>query len=184
MARGGYVPYMHVLGLLPWSALLVVGALSGLTRRVRRRSLRVAATGVAVLALAAVPAARWPDQLRPLMTTTQLQPLRAAELWTAANVPRDKVLVVHDSLWVDLVFKYGFRPRPIIVNKLDADPAVAGPLKRIDYLILPNWYYGSPQGAKAYPTVLEARKHAVAVARFGTGDDGVSVYRVSRFWRP
>jgi hypothetical protein len=35
-----------------------------------------------------------------------------------------------------------------------------------------------------YPTVTEARKHAVAVARFGSGDDGVQIYRVSRYWRP
>ena len=26
LLRGGYVPFMHVLNLLPWSALVVVGA--------------------------------------------------------------------------------------------------------------------------------------------------------------
>jgi hypothetical protein len=31
---------------------------------------------------------------------------------------------------------------------------------------------------------MEARKHAVPVASFGRGDDGVTVYRVSALWRP
>jgi hypothetical protein len=35
-----------------------------------------------------------------------------------------------------------------------------------------------------YPTLTEAQKHAVVVARFGSGDYGVQVYRVSRYWRP
>jgi hypothetical protein len=35
-----------------------------------------------------------------------------------------------------------------------------------------------------YPTLMEARQHAVVVARFGSGDDGVRIYRVSRYWRP
>jgi hypothetical protein len=35
-----------------------------------------------------------------------------------------------------------------------------------------------------YPTLTEARKHAVVVARLGSGDDGVRIYRVTRYWRP
>ena len=99
-------------------------------------------------------------------------------------MPRDQVLVVHDSIWIDLVHYYGFDPRPIIVYKLDTDPAVRENLDRIDYLALPNWYYDTPAAAGKYPTAMEARKHAVAVAEFGSGDDGVRVYRVSRYWQP
>lgn len=110
--------------------------------------------------------------------------MRSAEPWVADNVPRNKVLVIQDSIWVDLIFKYGFSPQPIISNKLDADPAVHKRLNRIDYLVVPNWYYGSPQGHAAYPTLMEARKHAVPVAVFGAGDDGVTVSRVSSYWRP
>jgi hypothetical protein len=184
MMRNGYVPFMHVLTLLPWSALLIVGGVEAVGRKLGSARARTATMAAAVLVLGAATASAWPRQLRPLMTTSHVQPMRAAEKWTADNVPRNKVLVVQDSIWVDLVFKYGFKPRPIISNKLDADPAVHKTLKRIDYLVVPNWYYGSPQGSAAYPTLLEARKHAVPVARFGAGDDGVTVYRVSRFWRP
>jgi hypothetical protein len=126
----------------------------------------------------------WPGRLLPMLTTTEPQPLRAAESWVADNVPRDKVLVVHDSIWVDLVYHYGYHPTPILVHKLDADPAVRDNLRRVDYLILPNWYYNSAAAGQAYPTVMEARKHAVAVSSFGSGNDGVSVYRVSGYWQP
>ena len=54
----------------------------------------------------------------------------------------------------------------------------------IDYLVVPNWYYATPTGMAKYPTLMEARRHAVVVARFGSGDDGVRIYRVSRYWRP
>jgi hypothetical protein len=70
------------------------------------------------------------------------------------------------------------------VHKLDSDPAVRNALTRIDYIIVPNWYLTNPVGPRAYPTLIEARKHAVAVAGFGVGDDGVRVYRVSSYWRP
>jgi hypothetical protein len=118
------------------------------------------------------------------MTVRQQPPLHAATRWVADNVPRDRVVVVHDSIWTDLVHRYGFDPQPIIVYKLDTDPAVRRNLHRIDYLVVPNWYYETPVAASKYPTLMEARKHAVAVARFGSGDDGVQVYRVSRYWRP
>jgi hypothetical protein len=35
-----------------------------------------------------------------------------------------------------------------------------------------------------YPTLTGAQTHAVVVAQFGSGDDGVRIYRVSRYWRP
>ncbi|GLZ28253.1 hypothetical protein Lesp02_04430 [Lentzea sp. NBRC 105346] len=175
MLRGGYVPFMYVIVLLPWSALLIVGAIEAVWRRWPR-------AGVALAAVAVFGAALWPARLYPMVTASGPQPLRAAEQWVADNVPRDRVVVAHDSIWVDLVHQYGFQPRPIIVHKLDADPAVRRELKRVDYLVVPNWYYES--GGGNYPTLLEARKHAVAAARFGSGGDGVVVYRVSEHWRP
>jgi hypothetical protein len=144
----------------------------------------VAAATALSAAVVAGAALSWPDRLRPMMTTPTVPAMRAAELWVARNVPRDKVLVVHDSIWVDLVHRYRFQPQPIIVHKLDSDPAVHNALTRIDYIVVPNWYLKNPVGPQAYPTLIEARKHAVAVASFGVGDDGVQVYRVSRYWRP
>jgi hypothetical protein len=201
LVRGGYVPFMHVVNLMPWSALVVVGAVeivAGNRRLATFRSpaswrgwgrmvprLRAATTGLAALCLAVVLVGLWTPTLRQMtLQARQEPPLWSATQWLADNVPRDRVLVVHDSIWTDLVHHYGFDPQPIIVYKLDTDPAVRKTLRRIDYLVLPNWYYATPTGVAKYPTVAEARKHAVAVARFGSGDDGVRVYRVSRYWRP
>jgi Dolichyl-phosphate-mannose-protein mannosyltransferase len=201
LVRGGYVPFMHVVNLMPWSALLVVGAVEIVAgnrhlatfRRLAggRRSgrplprRRVVATGLAAVCLAAALVGSWTPTLRQMtLQARQEPPLWSATQWLADNVPRSKVLVVHDSIWTDLVHHYGFDPQPIIVYKLDTDPAVRERLRRIDYLVLPNWYYATPTGVAKYPTATEARKHAVAVAWFGSGDDGVRIYRVSRYWRP
>ena len=200
LVRGGYVPFMHVVNLSPWSALVVVGAVeivSGNRRLATFRPLagrqrpgrplprrRAVSTGLAAVCLAAVLIGSWMPTLRPMMGTRQEPPLWSATQWLADNVPRDRVLVVHDSIWTDLVHHYGFDPQPIIVYKLDTDPAVRESLRRIDYLVVPNWYYATPTGVAKYPTLTEARKHAVAVAQFGSGDDGVRIYRVSRYWRP
>jgi hypothetical protein len=192
---------MHVVNLMPWSALVAVGAVEIVAGNRRlatfpppasRRSWgrlvprpRAATTGLAVVCLAAVLVGLWTPTLRQMtLQARQEPPLWSATQWLADNVPRDRVLVVHDSMWTDLVHHYGFDPQPIIVYKLDNDPAVRERLRRIDYLVLPNWYYATPAGVAKYPTVTEARKHAVAVARFGSGDDGVQIYRVSRYWRP
>jgi hypothetical protein len=199
MLRGGYLPFMHVLTLVPWTALIVVGVaeraagnwrLSGRHRpyggwRAGRPGalLRGAVLGTAAVALVAT-VATWTPSLQRMTSVQAEPPLRSATRWVADNVPRDKVLVVHDAIWTDLVHKYGYDPRPIIIYKLDTDPAVRDSLRRIDYLVLPNWYFKTPDSASKYPTAVEARKHAVTVATFGTGDDGVTVYRVSSRWRP
>jgi hypothetical protein len=184
LVRGGYVPFMHVVNLMPWSALAVVGAVEIVAANRRLPRLRAVTTGLAAVCLAVVLTGSWVPTLRPMLQARHEPPLWSATRWLADNVPRDRVLVVHDSIWTDLVHHYGFDPQPIIVYKLDTDPAVRETLRRIDYLVLPNWYYATPAGVAKYPTVTEARKHAVAVARFGSGDDGVQIYRVSRYWRP
>jgi hypothetical protein len=199
MVRGGYVPFMHVISLLPWSALAVVGVLEAVAGRrpvvgpgwLRLRDtshwsapVRVALVGALTTCLLGTAAAYWPPKLRTMMEHHQEQPLAEATRWAADNIPRGKVLVVHDAIWTDLVQQYGFNPRPIIVYKLDTDPAVRRSLRRIDYLILPNWYYTTPDAAQKYPTAQQAREHAVVIASFGSGSNGVQIYRVSRYWSP
>ena len=180
MLRDGYVPFMHVIALLPLSAILVATAIDVLAARAGRAQ-RFVTTAVSLCVLAAA-AAVWLTPLRNITGQHETPNLRAATIWAANNIPRDKQLVVHDSIWTDLVHHYGFEPRPVIVHKLDTDPAVAEDVDRIDYLIVPDWYYRDKDAV--YPTLLEARKHAVQVAAFGEGDDGVRIFRVSRFWNP
>ncbi|HJW65051.1 MAG TPA: hypothetical protein VJ849_16230, partial [Actinomycetes bacterium] len=176
LVRGGYVPFMHVVNLMPWSALVAVGAveivagnrrlatfrpLAGGRRPGRPRPrLRAVSTGLAAVCLAAVLVGSWTPTLGHMLQARQEPPLWSATQWLANNVPRDRVLVVHDGIWTDLVHHYGFDPQPIIVYKLDNDPAVRKTLRRIDYLVLPNWYYATPAGVAKYPTATEARKHA------------------------
>ncbi|MGC1215238.1 MAG: glycosyltransferase family 39 protein [Micromonospora sp.] len=197
LVRGGYVPFMHVINLLPWSALLIAGAgsaLAGTPRLVptgwlRRRAaqgfgygFRVTTAALLLVGLVGATTLSWTPELRRMMTVTEQPPLRSATEWVAHNVPRDKTLVVHDSIWTDLVHHYGFNPRPVIVYKLDTDPAVRREVKRVDYLVVPDWYYRTADAAEKYPTLMEARKHAVPVASFGSGDDRVQVFRVSEHW--
>jgi hypothetical protein len=199
LVRGGYVPFMHVVNLMPWAALVVAGAAEAavggkladqVVPRIRRVAgrrfppLRRPAAGLVALALLVLLAFSWAPSLHGMMSVRQEPPLRSATEWLGDNVPRDRVLVVHDSIWTDLVHHYGFDPRPIIVYKLDTDPAVRESLRRIDYLVVPNWYYETGSAGGKYPTLMEARKHAVPVAAFGSGDDSVRIYRVSRYWRP
>jgi hypothetical protein len=200
MVRGGYVPFMHVINLMPWSALAVAGVLEAVAGnrrvleggwlRVRRPDraagqwARVALAALLAVALAVQIGRVWTPALHRMMTVRQQPALAAATRWLADNVPRDRVLAVHDAIWTDLVYHYGYQPRPIIVYKLDTDPAVRRVLTHLDYLVVPNWYYETPDAATKYPTLMEARKHAIVVAEFGSGNDGVQVYRVSRFWRP
>ncbi|WP_446219382.1 glycosyltransferase family 39 protein [Micromonospora sp. IBHARD004] len=197
LVRGGYVPFMHVINLLPWSALLIAGAGSALagtsglvpTGWLRQRAgqgfgygFRITTAALLLIGLAGVATVSWTPELRRMMTVSEEQPLRSATKWVGRNVPRDKTVVVHDSIWTDLVQYYDFDPKPVIVYKLDTDPAVQRSVKRVDYLVLPDWYYRTADAEEKYPTLMEARKHAVPVASFGTGDDRVQVYRVSEHW--
>lgn len=197
LVRGGYVPFMQVINLMPWSALLVaaVGSVivgrrqlvaDGWARlresRSAQRGIRIGLATALLISMTAALTVSWTPRVYAMMTVTTEQPLRSATRWIADNVPRNKVLVVHDSIWTDLVQYYGFNPKPIIVYKLDTDPAVRARTKRIDYLVVPDWYYEIPDAATKYPTLIEARKHAVAVASFGTGSDRVQIFRVSSQW--
>jgi hypothetical protein len=145
---------MHVVNLMPWSALVVVGVveivagnrwlatfrpLAGGRRSGRPLPhLRALTTGLAAVCLAAVLVGSWTPTLRQMLQVRQEPPLWSATQWLADNVPRDRVLVVHDSIWTDLVHHYGFDPQPIIVYKLDNDPAVRKVLRRLDYLVVPK----------------------------------------------
>ncbi len=184
---GGYVPYMHVINLMPWAALFVCAVASHATRRwIRSEPLRRLTGMILLAALLAVVARPWFSSDRRMMTVRDQTPLAQADAWVGAHVPRDSVVVVHDALWTDLVHKYGFEPKNVImVYKLDSDPAVNAELRRIDYLVLPDYYFVSETGKTQYPTAIAAQERGIAVARFGDGlERGVTVYRVSPTWSP
>jgi hypothetical protein len=157
---------------------VVTGGTRRRTKVVRRV---VAALVVAAVMVPVVPA--WRSSLVTMTTVAEPPELAQATAWVADNVPRSDVVVVHDAIWTDLVHHLGFQKDNVIMAyKLDADPAVHDRLTRLNYLVVPDWYYTAQVGK--YPTLIEARDHAVAEARFGTGPDAVTVWRVSRKWAP
>jgi hypothetical protein len=200
LVTGGYIPYMQVINLLPFAALLLAGVLARIVRATaghkgRRRSTvagippaaAATALSIAVVAVAAgTVGVRWARSDARMTGVHEEPPLKQADRWIGTNVPRNRVVVVHDALWTDLVAKYGFRPEDVvIVYKLDGDPAVHKRVTRIDYLVLPDYYYRTPDAQAQYPTAVHARDHAVAVARFGSEPtSAVTVYRVSSHWSP
>ena len=201
LCRDGYLPVMHVINLTPFAALLVPGVLDAIggspglvskgrrERRPRsRRSALVmgsrrAVPAVAVLtAFAILVAPAWAASLRQMMTVREKPAFHQAVLWLAGNVKRDKTIVVDDSEWVDLVHNHGFRP-PIWVYKLDLDPAVRRPLRRIDYIAVDDTLWKLGEAREKFPSLFLARKHARRVAAFGRGDDRVTIWKVSPRWR-
>ena len=204
LVTGGYIPFMQVINLMPFAALLLAGVLARISPatvswvvswferlrpalRLPRPRVVAAAISVALVAGLAVTAApRWYRSDRAMMTAHEEPPLKQADRWAATNIPRSRVLVVHDALWTDLVAKDGFRPENvIIVYKLDGDPAVHKRTTRVDYLILPDYYYRTAAAQGQYPTAIHARDHAIPVAHFGTDPtSAVTIYRVSARWSP
>jgi hypothetical protein len=144
---------------------------------------RTVAVLLVVCAAVAAVAPTWTARVVAMTTVTQPPELAEATRWVARNVPRDETLVVHDAIWTDMVHQYGFAKDDVIMAyKLDADPAVHARLTHLDYLVVPDWYFTITDGK--YPTLIEAQRHAVPAARFGTGPDAVTVWHVSSRWKP
>ncbi len=187
LARGGYVPYMYVIGVLPFGALLVAGAgehLWDLRRHLRPAALvrrvwvpaRVAlAAAAALAALYVVPA--WAREVEAATTTDHDAPMESAEMWVAEHVPLDATLVVDDAIWLDLVRAGRPRDQVIWFYKLDLDPAVELPngWRSIDYLVLTAVQYAQFDGMPRLRTAVE---HSEVVASFGEGAEQVTVYEV------
>ena len=170
------------------AALLLAGALSRIAAAWWPRSGHKGRVGFALAVVTAVlfVAPGWYSADRAMMTSREEPTLKQAEDWIATTIPRNQVVVVHDALWTDLVAKDGFpRRNVIIIYKLDNDPAVRQSLRRIDYLVLPDYYYETPTGTGQYATALLAKDRAVPVAHFGSDRrSSVTIYRVSDAWSP
>lgn len=187
VGRDGYLPYPYVIGMLPFAALIVAGAADTLIRfpvssvlrnrwiQLGRWAVAGVATVVASAALAiALPA--WHGRLSTQMHADEDAGMRQAAAWVEANVPRDQHVIVDDALWVDLV-DAGFNPRLGVVwfYKLDLDPAIKLPRgwRGVDYAVL----VGPPAQYHYLPKVKKVLQHSSTVARFGEGQNTVTVYK-------
>jgi hypothetical protein len=132
IVRPGYLPYMYVIALLPFAALIVAGSLQVFWRigtsnhsvrqvaagqawrrafaaRAATRLVQAAEVGslVTITAAAAVAvvgvAPRWASQDHSAMTVAQDGPEIAAQHWLIRHVGHGQRLVVSDAFWIYLI---------------------------------------------------------------------------------
>ena len=194
--RGGYLPVPFVIGILPFSALLVAATgstLQGLAGGSAVRRVWATIKGgvllgaAAVLLVLVVPA--WASGLHTQMATNQVSPTAQAEAWVEHHVPRTDRLLVDDTVWVDLV-DHGFdRPYGVVwfyklgsVNNLDPSVrrTIGGGWRDFQYVLeTPSMRAAlAGSGSKALPQVAQAVAHSVPVASFGSGVDTIVVRHV------
>jgi len=202
LLRTGYLPIPFVIALLPFAALVAAGTLDQLAGAVAGRAGRLrsrhpalpAAVGglamaglVASVALSAVPS--WAAGAGRLMADAPA-PMDEARTWISAELPRDRRLLVDNTMWVDLV-EAGFDDDLQVVwfYKLDftnnLDPSVASRLpggwREFDYVVstssMRDSVRDSPGGLEEVRLALD-RSEPVKV--FGAGADRVEVRRIDR----
>jgi cellulose synthase/poly-beta-1,6-N-acetylglucosamine synthase-like glycosyltransferase len=207
--RPGYLPFMYVIALLPFAALVIAGvaqwaweartawaaALSraaGKLPRVGTAASRAAARplAVAVVIFALAAASGWVRGDRTATTTQPDAPERAAGAWVLQHVDKSQHLIVDSNFWIYLTqhgFKAdrvtgGFYSRTVVFNwPLDYDPAVQK--------VFPDgWrdfdYIISTDGIRANttqtPNTAQALDHSFIVASFGAGIDRVEVREIAK----
>jgi hypothetical protein len=129
----------------------------------------LAMLGLAVVAAVAFP--RWATSHADLAARDRDAPLRDAQAWVAANVPRDQRLIVDDAIWVDLV-DAGFDPAA-----LAGYGRVGSAWPGYDYIVATG---PATSGRGADDPVARAVVDSQQVAVFGSGPARVEVRRVGR----
>ncbi len=193
LLRTGYLPFMYIIGLLPFMALVAGGVGDWLWPRFKvwqqqhgwrlyAQSAFAAITAVAVVLFIAKAANPWRYTLEYQFTVDADQPERQAVNWVTANVPRDAKVVVEGESWLDYVSRGYSRSSVIWVYKIDTDPEVQKALgiwKNIDYLVLSGVTLVS-QDKTTFPQVFQAVDNAQEIKTFGTGEDRIVVMKVRK----
>src|SRR3954470_16150091 len=176
--RHGYLPWGHVVPVLPFAALLVAALLDRLIRAAHARgSLARAAGLVPALVVSALVATSWvPADAARMRRDTEVG-VPAAVAWVRNNIGRDKHIVVDDNVWLDLA-RAGYptdgkEPSIVWVYKVGLDPAIQ--LKSVDYFV----YDMNPTyAAQDIPQVVSLFRDSYVVATFGSGENQVTVRKV------
>jgi hypothetical protein len=176
--RSGYLPWGHVVAVLPFAALLVAGLLDRLLGAARARGpvLRAAWLAPALVTLALMAASWVPADAQGMRRDSEVG-VPAAVAWVRNNIGPDKHIVVDDNIWLDLA-RAGYPtdgPEPSIVwvYKVGLDPAIR--LKNVDYFV----YAMNPTyAAQDIPQVVSLFRDSYVVATFGSGEDQVTVRKV------
>lgn len=197
LVRGGYLPVPFVIGILPFSALLLAGTgstLQGLVRWEHGRRVWAAVKGGVLLGAAGVllvsVAPVWASGLHTQMTMDEVTPTAQAEAWVEHHVPRTDRLLVDDTVWVDLV-DHGFdKPYGVVwfyklgaVNNLDPSVrrTLGGGWRAFQYVLVTLSMRAAlaGSGSQALPQVAQVVAHSHPVVTFGEGPARVVVRQVT-----
>lgn len=144
--------------------------------RLRRVGAGIGAGAIAVTLLAGLAptwvAAHTGDEFR---TADLDDGVSGAQAWIENNVSRDAVIVVENSIWLDLVHAGFPRENVIWYFKVDLDPAVDETWRTVDYVSLHDYVAADP-----LPILGEMIERGTPVATFGEGIQKVTIWEVSR----
>ncbi len=205
----GYLPFPYIIAMLPFAALLIAGLLDVLWRApgtigarlagrpvlswipaAASRAPQAVALGLMLAFAVTVALPRWTPKLETMLTAPQNAAIFEATEWIGRNVPRDRVVLVGDAIWVDLVER-GFPPEKVIwYYKPNTDPEVSASLPNnwqdIGYLAtdvemreLISRLRGTA-GSGIIQTTIDAYDRSTPVAKFGPPGDEIVISRVSR----
>jgi Dolichyl-phosphate-mannose-protein mannosyltransferase len=165
-----YVPAMFVVALLPFAALIVAGFADGLRRPSAKPALIAAAVAFAI-----VVGPRWASDNLHQMSSDDAAPARQAIDWVDHHVDHRSTIVVDNTMWVDFVERGFARQRTIWFYKLDLDPAVRLPRRRVDYVVRSNIMEFN---ARDLPRTRDLLAHSRPVAVFDRGTERFEVRKV------
>lgn len=146
----------------------------------------------AVVAGVVTVAGPWRAGVHDLWHSRRDDASKAAFTWVRDHVTRDDIVVVDDAFWVDLVRSRYPQQHVVWFTKLDVDRDVRLPAhpawRAIDYVVLNHQdelsvhltadSRPSRDTLDLFPTLGGALQHGRIVARYGTGLDAVTVWRV------
>lgn len=186
--RPGYLPVPLVISAIPLVAVIGAGLIEVAVHALLEwgiassalRWLRGPALGAAALAVSITLALWWPTY-RGLTGADDDAPMRMAQEWIAANVPRSDRLIVDDALWVDLVRDGRDRRNVVWAYKLDTDTQVQSlaPAGWRDY----DWVISTSSmraNVPAHGVLADAVEHSRPAARFGSGGLRVELLRIDK----
>jgi hypothetical protein len=188
--RPGYLPQPYVIALLPFCALLAMGALEAAWGRIARADLRRRAVLAVALVLAVLGLGRsWYSADGYAMTHDATRPVLAAQRWIPQHIDRRGRLLVDDTFYVDLV-RSGFAPRfgAVWFYKLDfttnLDPSIVQHLpqgwRSFDYVVSTDVIRSAlAQNPSSLSQVRLALRHSAPVVTFGTGPGRVEIRRIT-----
>ncbi|MGH8464211.1 MAG: ArnT family glycosyltransferase, partial [Pseudomonas sp.] len=189
LLRSGYLPYPYVIIILPFAALALAGTIDRLMIRPLMRGKTTARLGAGALILTILLTAvifvapAWQAKLTALTSIDQDQSSRQAVAWIDANIARDSRLVVESALWTDLQVSGFSQPDPVWLYKTETDPEVTRELagwQGIDYIVLNGPTIGARGFAQAFPTVSEAIQNGTVIQEFGSDNQKILVYKISK----